>query len=190
MIILLLLWVALTIFSIIGFLFFSDLLWDVFGQSNTIDTIAVITNFYLSNFLAMVLLRKNSVTVLNWVLILLMTGLLIAVGELYLGYYILNDIFGFGENAVLFTMLILFVFVMFYGGPLFFIKLALDQVILFINAFFDGLQKNTMDRFIARARKRRLKQEGIEKIEKAARDKKDLEDILARYPIKPKSRDK
>ena len=166
MIFLLLLWVALTIFSIIGFLFFSDILWDIFGQSDTIDTIAVIINFYLSNFLAMILLRNNSVIVLNRVLIYLITGILMGVGEMYLGYYMIYDVFRFGDGFGFFAMLFLFFIVFLFGGPFFFFKLIPNELLMFINAFFAGLQNNTTERFLNRAHKKRIKQEQIEKKEK------------------------
>lgn len=186
MIILLLVWVALTIFSIIGFLFFSDILWDVFGHSDTIDGIAVIINFYLSNFLAMILLRNNSVIVLNKILIYLITGILLGVGEMYLGYYLIYDVFGFGDGVGFFAMLFLFFIVFLFGGPFFFFKKIPNELLMFIDAFFTGLQNNTTERFLSRAGKRRFQQEAIDKKKKIERDKEELARILAEYPIKRK----
>ena len=178
MIILLLLWLALTIFSIIGFLFFSDLIWDVFGQSDTIDTIAVVTNFYLSNFLAMALLRNNSVIIINRILILLITGILLGVGELLLGYYIVNDIFGLGENPVFFIMLFLFFIVVLFGGPRYFFIKVLEQLLVFVNAFFTGLQNNTAKRFLDKASKKGVHSEKVEKMRALEKENRELKDFI------------
>jgi len=50
------------------------------------------------------------------------------------------------------------------------------------DAFFDGLKKNQTDRILSKARKARLDKEAIEKMEKIAREKKELEQILASIP--------
>lgn len=131
----------------------NELIWDAFGQSDTIDIIAVIVNFYLSNFLAMVLLRNNPVIILNKILILLITGVLIGAGELFLGYFIVNDIFGFGENPTLFIMLFLFFVIMLFGGPRYFFIKCLEQVVLFMNAFFEGLKTNLLNNALKKAKK-------------------------------------
>jgi len=182
MIILLLLWVALTIFSIIGFLFFSDLLWDVFGQSNTIDTIAVITNFYLSNFLAILLLRNNSVIVLNRILIYLVTGILLAVGEMYLGYYLIYNVFNFGDGVGFFAMLFLFFIVFLFGGPFFFFKLIPDEILMFINAFFDGLKTNMVNSALKKAKKNKLTDDPIvNEMKEIYKLENDIKKILKDY---------
>ena len=46
------------------------------------------------------------------------------------------------------------------------------------DAFFDGLQKNTADRFIHNAMKANMKREAMEKEQQKQRDKEELERIL------------
>lgn len=62
----------------------------------------------------------------------------------------------------------------------------LTVVSKFIEKFFDGLEKNTAHRIIAQARKARVEAEAIQKMEEIVKNKKDLEAILAKYPLKNK----
>lgn len=56
----------------------------------------------------------------------------------------------------------------------------------FTNAFFDGLKTGASEKMLAQARKARLEKEAIEKMERIARDAKELEDILSKIPVAKK----
>jgi len=149
-----LIWIVLTLFSLIGYLFFNELLWEYVGNSDTIDTIAVIANFYLCNFIVWILLYKNPVVILNKVGIYLLTGILLLIGELMLGYYILNDLMGFGELGVLTGMFFVFIIAFALGGPMFLLRLLLKDLLNFNNSFWDGLKQNAIDNAIKRSQKK------------------------------------
>ena len=54
------------------------------------------------------------------------------------------------------------------------------------DSFFDGLKTGAIDKMLAQARKARLEREAIEKMERIARDAKELEDILSKIPVAKK----
>jgi hypothetical protein len=56
----------------------------------------------------------------------------------------------------------------------------------FVGAFFDGLKRNTADRFLKKAAKQGLPKKVIEKMAQIEKNKKDLEDLLnsSEYSIK------
>ena len=146
-----LIWIVLTLFSFIGYLFFNELLWEYVGNSGTIDTIAVIVNFYLCNFIVWILLYKNPIVILNKVIIYLLTGILLLIGELMLGYYILNNLMGLGEMGVLTGMIFVFVVAAAFGGPMSLLGLVLKDLINFNNSFWDGLKQNAIDNAIKKS---------------------------------------
>lgn len=55
-----------------------------------------------------------------------------------------------------------------------------------VGAFFDGLKKNTADRFLRNAAKQGLPKEVVKKMAAIEKQKKDLEDLLnsPKYSIK------
>ena len=55
-----------------------------------------------------------------------------------------------------------------------------------VGAFFDGLKRNTADRFLKKAAKQGLPKKVIEKMAQIEKNKKDLEDLLnsSEYSIK------
>ena len=55
----------------------------------------------------------------------------------------------------------------------------------FTDAFFDGLKNNSVDSVLNKARAARLDSEAIERMERIAKEKEELDKILARIP-KPK----
>ncbi len=59
----------------------------------------------------------------------------------------------------------------------------LSAVSRFVERFFDGLADNTGDRIIKQAKKRRMEQEAITKMEEIVRKKKELEKILNMMPL-------
>jgi hypothetical protein len=52
----------------------------------------------------------------------------------------------------------------------------------FSDAFFDGLKNNAVDRVLAKARAARMHDDAIKKMEKIAKEKEELDKILARIP--------
>lgn len=52
----------------------------------------------------------------------------------------------------------------------------------FSDAFFDGLKNNAVDRVLVKARKARMSQEAIEKMEYIQKQKHELDKILSQIP--------
>jgi len=57
----------------------------------------------------------------------------------------------------------------------------LNAVSRFIGDFFDGIKTNTSNRFLARAKKRGIPKEVIQKMEKIQKEKDELEKIFSKY---------
>ena len=52
----------------------------------------------------------------------------------------------------------------------------------FSDAFFDGLKNNAVDKVLEKARKARLHQDAIDKMEKIKKEKEELDKILSQIP--------
>ena len=147
MIISVLIWVILTLFSIFGAItFLGEPLYDLFGKNSFGEPLAIVVNFYLCNFLVLILIR-GSLARLNKILLYLGTGLILLISELYLGYYLIFEIFNMNDNWVI-EMIFLALFFVPFGGVLYFLKLALAQLTTHTGEFFDGIQRNTQKRFL------------------------------------------
>ncbi len=51
----------------------------------------------------------------------------------------------------------------------------------FISAFFDGVKKNTADRFLAQAKKKGLPKEALEILDTIKKDSERLDTLLKKY---------
>lgn len=154
MIIGVLIWVLLTLFSIFGGVtFLGEPLYDLFGRNSFVEPLAILVNFYLCNFLALILIN-GSLKRLNKILLYLGTGLILLICELYLGYYLIFEIFSMNDNWVIEMVVLLAFFFVPYGGVIHFLKLAIAQLTTHTGEFFDGLQRDTQKRFITQAQKR------------------------------------
>ena len=138
-------------FSIFGGItFLGEPLYELFGKNSIVAPLAIVVNFYLCNFLALILIR-GSLARLNKILLYLGTGIILLVSELYLGYYLIFEIFGMNDNWVIEMIFLLALFFVPFGGVLYFLKLALAQLTTHTGEFFDGIQKNTQKRFLDKA---------------------------------------
>jgi len=151
-IIFILIWVFLTIFSIIGGLFLEEIIFSYFPHTELIYFIAIVVNFYICNFLS-ILLSPSSLARLNKSLLFLVTGLLVLAVEIYIGYYLIFEIFGLNDKFIFEVIALLLIIFVPFGGLLFFLKSTLDPIVTHFSEFLDGIQKNTQDRFLNEAKK-------------------------------------
>ena len=154
MIISVLIWLLLTLFSVFGGItFLGEPLYKLFGENSYVEPLAIVMNFYLCNFLALLIIR-GSLARLNKILLYLGTGLSLLIGELYLGYYFIFEIFDMNDKWVIEMMFVLALFFLPFGGILYFLKLAIGLLTTHASEFFNGIQKDTQKRFIKQAKKR------------------------------------
>ena len=178
MIISVLIWVILTLFSIFGAItFLGEPLYDLFGKNSFVNPIAIVVNFYLCNFLALILIR-GSLARLNKILLYLGTGLILLITELYLGYYLIFEIFNMNDDWVIEMIFLLALFFVPFGGVLYFLKLALAQLTTHMGEFFKGIQTNTQKRFLDKASKKGVHSETIQKMRALEKQNRELKDII------------
>lgn len=56
----------------------------------------------------------------------------------------------------------------------------------FTDAFFDGVKSGAADRIIQQAKQRGVERDAIEKMERIKQEKDELEQLLQKYPLRPK----
>jgi hypothetical protein len=154
MIFVILIWVFLTLFSLFGgAVFLGQPFYDYFCANCIAEPIALIINFYLCNSIALVIVN-SSLGRLNRILLYFVTGLILLVVELYLSYYLIFEVFRMNDKWVIEIVFLLAMIFVPLGGIRYFIGLAVSEFKNHTVGFFDGLQKNTQNRFLENAKKR------------------------------------
>jgi hypothetical protein len=173
----LLIWLFLTLFSVVGYLGIIEYVEDVFGNSDAVQFSTYIINFYASNLLAVLLFRNYPIVLINRVMLLVATGIGLLIGEFVLIWFIIYRVF---DMEVGFWSVILFFFsaliLLMYGGVRQILMLILNDMQTAVESSFDGLQKNLINQALEKNKKNTPSK--VSKMRDIDKEIKELEDYI------------
>ncbi|MDC3402699.1 hypothetical protein OAX38_00690 [Flavobacteriaceae bacterium] len=177
-------WLFLNIFSVLGLMGYQELLpslkWEI--DDNLIILWPI--NWFLCHYLAFKLFKKRApvLALVSYAILLASGGIVLFIGELVIGFFIVDSVIGFDGFFGPLIYFFLFLVIAVKGGIRQIILKLLDILQNFNDAFFESLTRNTINSALEKAEKnKKVLPPIIQKKKQIDKLAKDLEDDLKNY---------
>lgn len=146
-------WLFLTIFSVFGLFAYQELHPSLKWAVNEYLAIVFPLNWFLYHYLAFKLFKKRApvLALVSYAILLASGGIVLFIGELVIGFFIVDSVIGFDGFFGPFIYFFLFLVIVLKGGIRQIILKLLDILQNFSDAFFEGLKTNTINRALEKA---------------------------------------